>query len=114
MNVRDWTLRLRSENGFGLLELASGLTSREIHPNRAWIDGWNYESAVNRFRGVGDIDGDGRDEMVITSDWGIGILKHDGHHFRALMAAPRAMANCWPTAFMNRLAPCMLVVPKSA
>jgi hypothetical protein len=24
------------------------------------------------------------------------------------------MANCWPTTFMNRLAPCTLVVPKSA
>ena len=31
-----------------------------------------------------------------------------------LPAAPRAMANCWPTAFMNKLAPCTLVVPKSA
>lgn len=85
----DWALRLRNKNGLGILSLDSSLRSAEVHPNRAWIDGWNYDAALNRIRGIGDIDGDGTDEMVVTSEWGIGILKYNGFHFRALMTAPR-------------------------
>jgi hypothetical protein len=85
----DWTLRIRNKNGLGILALNAGLRSVEVHPNRAWIDGWNFDAAVNRIRGIGDFDSDGIDEFVITSEWGIGLLKYDGSHFRALMAAPR-------------------------
>jgi len=85
----DWTLRLRNRNGLGILSLGGGLRSEEVHPNRAWIDGWNFDAALNRIRGIGDIDGDGVDEFVVTSDWGIGLLKYEGIHFRALMTAPR-------------------------
>jgi hypothetical protein len=85
----DWTLRLRNRNGLGILSLDGSLRSAEVHPNRAWIDGWNYDAALNRIRGIGDIDGDGMDEMVVTSEWGIGVLKYNGLHFRALMTAPR-------------------------
>jgi hypothetical protein len=85
----DWSMRLRNRNGLGVLALDGGLSSVEVHPNRAWIDGWNYDAAVNAVRAIGDVDGDGRDEFVITSDWGIGILKYDGHHFRALLVAAR-------------------------
>jgi hypothetical protein len=85
----DWTLRLRNRNGLGLLSLDGSLRSAEVHPNRAWIDGWNYDAAVNWIRGIGDVDGDGIDEFVVTSEWGIGILKYNGSHFRALLTAPR-------------------------
>lgn len=87
----DWTLRIRNKNGLGILELNGGLRSLEVHPNRAWIDGWNFDAAVNQIRGIGDLDGDGIDEFVVTSEWGIGLLKYDGthSHFRALMGAPR-------------------------
>jgi hypothetical protein len=85
----DWTLRLRNRNGLGILSLNGGLHSIEVHPNRAWIDGWNYDASVNRIRGIGDVDGDGTDEFIVVSDWGIGILKYTGFHFRALMTAPR-------------------------
>jgi hypothetical protein len=85
----DWSLRLRNRNGLGILALAGQLGSVEVHPNGAWIDGWNYDATVNRIRGIGDIDEDGRDEFVVTSNWGMGILKHDGVHFRALLTAPR-------------------------
>jgi hypothetical protein len=85
----DWTLRIRNKNGLGILSLNPELRSVEVHPNRAWIDGWNFDAAVNRIRGIGDLDGDGIDEFVVTSDWGIGLLKYDGTHFRTLMAAPR-------------------------
>ena len=43
----DWTLRLRNRNGLGLLTMAGALSSVEVHPNRAWIDGWNYDAALN-------------------------------------------------------------------
>lgn len=85
----DWTLRLRNRNGLGILSLGGSLRSAEVHPNRAWIDGWNYDAALNRIRGIGDLDGDGVDEFIVTSDWGIGILKYNGSHFRAIMTAPR-------------------------
>lgn len=85
----DWTLRIRNQNGLGILSLNSGLKSLEVHPNRAWIDSWNFDAMVNRIRGIGDLDGDGVDELVVTSDWGIGVLKYDGFHFRALVVAPR-------------------------
>jgi hypothetical protein len=85
----DWTLRLRNTNGLGILSLDGGLRSVEVHPHRAWIDGWNYDAARDRIRGVGDLDGDGTDEFVVTSDWGIGILKYNGSHLRALVSAPR-------------------------
>lgn len=85
----DWTLRLRNKNGLGILSLNGTLGSVEVHPNRAWIEGWNYDAAVNYIRGIGDMDGDGIDEFIISSDWGVGVLKYNGFHFRALMVAPR-------------------------
>lgn len=85
----DWSLRLRHRNGLGLMTQAPALTSEVVHPNRAWIDGWNFDAALNSIRGIGDVDGDGVDEMVVTSDWGIGLLKHNGFHFQALLTAPR-------------------------
>lgn len=85
----DWTLRLRNKNGIGILSLDDRLHTVEVHPNRAWIDGWNYDGATNRIRGIGDVDGDGIDEFIVNSDWGIGLLKYNGIQFRALMTAPR-------------------------
>jgi hypothetical protein len=73
----------------GILTLDGGIRSVDVHPNRAWIDGWNYDAALNTIRGIGDVDGDSRDELIVTSDWGIGVVKYDGHSFRGLMAAPR-------------------------
>jgi hypothetical protein len=85
----DWTVRLRNKNGLGILALAETLQSDRVHPNRAWIDGWNYDASVSQIKGIGDIDADGVDEFVITSEWGIGLLKYNGSHFQALMTAPR-------------------------
>ncbi|MDQ4145865.1 MAG: hypothetical protein M3198_19385 [Actinomycetota bacterium] len=85
----DWTLRLRYRSGLGIISLEDRLESVEIHPNRAWIDGWNFDSSADRIHGIGDLDGDGRDEVVVTSEWGVGILKYNGAHFSASFAAPR-------------------------
>ena len=34
--------------------------------------GWLLNTADNRFGPVGDFDGDGCDEIVVTSPWGLG------------------------------------------
>lgn len=87
--VGDWSLRLRNRNGLGLVGFDRRFASQAVHPNRAWIDGWNFDAGLNKVRGIGDLDGDGIDEIVVGSEWGIGVLRHDGTSFRALMLAPR-------------------------
>jgi len=87
--IGDWTLRLRNNNGIGIIGFDVSLKSIDVHPNNAWIDGWNYISKDNKITAIGDIDGDGIDEFVITSDWGIGIFKYDGIRFKACLTAPR-------------------------
>jgi hypothetical protein len=85
----DWSLRLRNRNALGIVGLDTSLKSIAVHPNRAWIDGWNFDAGLNQVRGIGDMDGDGIDEFVVTSEWGIGILKHDRVCFRTAMLASR-------------------------
>lgn len=73
----DWTLRLRNKNGIGILGLDTSLKSVAIHPDNAWIDGWNFNTS-HRIQGVGDIDGDGFTECVIKSRWGLAVIKYTG------------------------------------
>ncbi len=49
--------------------------------------GWLY-SVNDRISGVGDFDGDGKVEILITSDWGIGILKQQGDTFDSPVIHP--------------------------
>jgi hypothetical protein len=86
--IGDWTVRLRYWNGLGLLGFNPTFRSLQIHPDQAWIDGWNYATNMNTIRGIADLDGDGRSEFIITSDWGIGILTHDGSIWRQCLVAP--------------------------
>lgn len=39
-----------------------------------WIGSWNF-GFTNQVEGVGDLDGDGRDDYIITSGWGFGIIQ---------------------------------------
>ncbi|MEV1145072.1 D-arabinono-1,4-lactone oxidase [Micromonospora sp. NPDC049799] len=87
----------------GVIGFDSGLVSRAVHPHRAWIDGWNFDPAGQHIRGVGDLSGDGRAEAVVTSDWGIGVLHHDGRGFRCPFGAPRdTMFGRWRYDATNR------------
>ncbi len=87
----------------GILGFSGGFVSRATHPDRTWIDGWNLNPARDDIRGVGDLDGDGRADAIITSDWGIGILRHDGSGFRCPFAAPRdTMFGDWRYDATNR------------
>ncbi|NYI04565.1 FAD-binding protein [Allostreptomyces psammosilenae] len=73
----------------GVLGLDDGLVARAVHPRGRWIDGWNLHPTHHHVRAVADLDGDGRSEAVITSDWGVGILQHDGRAFRCPFGAAR-------------------------
>jgi hypothetical protein len=92
--IGDWTVRLRYSEGLGILgfpneeEAGSQFQSLHIHPNKAWIDGWNFITNYNTIHAIGDIDGDRRAEFIIRSDWGIGVLKHDGTTWRQITASP--------------------------
>ncbi len=84
---------VRSPWGIGLLKLVpsgSGFTLRPLMmaANGTRFGGWLLNTADNRFGPVGDFDGDGREEIVISSPWGIGVLKLSGSSLTAPMMAP--------------------------
>lgn len=88
--IGDWTLRLRNKNALGILAYENGaLITRYVHPNKSWIDGWNFDAALNEVHSVGDIDGDGIDEFVLTSSWGIGIGKFNGQAWKTIVCQPK-------------------------
>jgi len=57
-------------------------------PNGTRFGGWLLNTADNTFGPVGDFDGDGEDEILVTSPWGIGVLKLAGNTFSVPMMAP--------------------------
>lgn len=75
--------------GVGIFDLVgTTFTVPLIRPNGTRFDGWLLNTADNRFGPVGDFDGDGADEMVISSPWGIGLLKLRGSTFDAVVIKP--------------------------
>jgi FG-GAP-like repeat/FG-GAP repeat len=76
-------------HGVGVLKLAGGtLTAPMVQPNGTRFGGWNVQTAVNQFGPAADYDGDGRAEILVTSPWGIGVLKLAGATMTALMLQP--------------------------
>jgi VCBS repeat protein len=75
--------------GIGILKLSgSTLNAPMMAPNGTRFGGWLLNTADNRFSPVADFDGDGRAEILVTSPWGIGILKLSGSTLNAPMMAP--------------------------
>ena len=75
--------------GLGLLKLSgSALTASAMAPNGTRFGGWLLNTADNRFDLMGDFDGDGRTEILVSSPWGMGILEQSGGSFNAQMMAP--------------------------
>lgn len=68
--------------GIGILQLRGATFSNPvIKRNDTRFGGWLLNTGDNRFGPVGDFDGDGRQEILVTSPWGIGILKMSGSTF---------------------------------
>lgn len=75
--------------GIGTLEFAGGtLASPAMAPNGSRFNGWLLNTVDNRFLQMGDLDGDGRSEILVTSPWGVGVLRMSGSSYTALMLRP--------------------------
>lgn len=75
--------------GLGLLKLAGGsLTPLSMAPNGTRFGGWLLNTFDNRLWAAADFDGDRRDELLITSPWGIGVLAWTGGTIDSLMLKP--------------------------
>ena len=75
--------------GIGILKLVGGaLTAPMMQPNGTRFGGWLLNTGDNNFGEAGDYDGDGRAEVLVTSPWGIGILKLAGATLSAPMMQP--------------------------
>jgi hypothetical protein len=75
--------------GIGILELSgSTLNAPMMAPNGTRFDGWLLNTGDNRFDLTGDLDGDGRHEILVASPWGVGVLRQSGSTLNAPMMAP--------------------------
>jgi hypothetical protein len=75
--------------GVGILKLAGGsFTSPMLQPNGTRFGGWLLDTSNNNLGRCADYDGDGADEILATSPWGIGILKVTGSTMNSVMLAP--------------------------
>jgi subtilisin family serine protease len=77
--------------GIGILKLGNGTFNPLVMaPNGTRFGGWLLNTADNRFCLAADLNGDGRDELLVVSPWGVGVLRWDGTALRAPMMAPNS------------------------
>jgi len=83
--------------GIGIFKLSENkLTAPMMAPNGTRFGGWLLNTADNRFGPVGDFDGDGKTEILVTSPWGIGIFKLSGNTITVSMMAENGTSfNSW-------------------
>lgn len=75
--------------GAAILRLAGDtMTSPMIHPNGTRFGGWRLGTPDNVFGPAADFDGDGAAELLVTSRWGIGMLKLAGDTMTSPMIHP--------------------------
>jgi hypothetical protein len=75
--------------GIGVLKLnGSTFEAPMMAPNGTRFGGWLLNTDDNRFDHLGDFDGDGAAEILVTSPWGLGLLKLSGSTFTVPMMAP--------------------------
>lgn len=80
---------IKSPWGIGILKLSgTTMTAPMMQPNGTRFGGWLLNTIDNSFGPAADYDGDGKAEILVTSPWGIGILKMSGATMTPLMMAP--------------------------
>ncbi|AXG70567.1 repeat domain in Vibrio, Colwellia, Bradyrhizobium and Shewanella [Kordia sp. SMS9] len=86
----DWTARVKYDNGLGILKFeGNNLKNYSVHANQSWFGGWNFDSNLNNIKGKGDFNGDGIDDILINSSWGIGVLSRIGNQWKSIVAKPK-------------------------
>lgn len=84
-------LLITSHWGIGILTfdpVQKSLKTVMLAPNGTSLGGWTFNSAGDRIAGIVDLNGDGQHEIVVTSAWGIGILRLNGSTLTPLVLAP--------------------------
>jgi len=75
--------------GIGILELSGNtMVCPMMHPNGTRFGGWLLDTSNNNFGRVGDYDGDGVAEILVSSPWGLGLLKQSGSTMSCPMLQP--------------------------
>jgi Fungalysin metallopeptidase (M36)/FG-GAP-like repeat len=75
--------------GVGVWKLAGTTFSTPMMAaNGTRFGGWLLNTADNTIGPVGDFDGDGKAEILVSSPWGVGVWKLAGGTFNVLMMAP--------------------------
>jgi len=75
--------------GIGILSYHNHtLSSLMLASNGTRFGGWLLNTNDNIFTLVGDFDGDNHTEIVVTSPWGLGILKYNGDTLTSVVMAP--------------------------
>ncbi|MBN1975713.1 MAG: VCBS repeat-containing protein [Sedimentisphaerales bacterium] len=75
----SWGLCLVSHDGTSWKQIA-------IHPKYDWLGAWRYNSDDNTIEGTGDFDGNKTDDILVTSPWGIGIIKYQDSALTSMVA----------------------------
>ena len=91
------TVLVYQPKGDGVLKLTGGtLSPVMMAPNGTRFGGWLLNTADNSFGPVGDLDGDGKAEILVTSPWGLGVFKLSGGSFSVpVMAANGTRFGGW-------------------
>jgi hypothetical protein len=74
---------LTSPWGVGLISMQHN-NAVFLAPNGTRLGDWMLNTANNRIQLIADLDGDGFDEIVVTSPWGLGVLKMIGGNLRSV------------------------------
>jgi hypothetical protein len=81
-------LIMSSPWGIGILKLVNGnFTSIAMAQNGTRLGGWIINTADNQLLHAADFDRDGKEEILVTSPWGVGILKYANNSLTSLMLA---------------------------
>ncbi len=80
---------LTSDWGIGLLTCEEGKWKcLAAQKNGFGIGEYAFNSATDEIRGICDLDGDGKDELVAYNNWGVGILQWNEGVINVIYAAP--------------------------